>query len=151
VVSVAKAELIDELPQERLDREAREQREYMEWLKGLRVIPEENRTVEQKRALQHVHLPIARDRFDLDDIGIGRHHGYYFPASPVHEPFASLFAKKPEFALGLIRDLVNHATKGWHQIQLITATAWGRQFPWFFSFRGGSRNSGAIGTFTTGA
>ena len=99
-------------------------------------MPEEDRTEEQKRALQHVHFPIGRDRIVLDDIGISRHHNYYFPASPIHEPFASLFAKKPEAALGLIRDLANHATKGWHQVQLLNRNRMGTpipvvlEFPW---------------------
>ena len=136
VVAVAKAELMEELPQERLNREEREQQEYAERLKRLRAIPEKDRTEEQKRALQHVFFPAERSRIDLDNIGIDRHHRFYFPASPIHEPFASLFAKKPESALGLVRDLANHATKGWHQTQLLNRNRMGTpipvvvEFPW---------------------
>ena len=136
VVAVAKAELIEELPQDRLDREEREQEDYYEWLNGIRAIPEEDRTEDQKRALEHVNLPMGRYRVDLDDIGIHRHHSYYNPASSIHEPFASLFIKKPEAALGLVRDLTNHATKGWHQVQLLNRNHMGTpipvvlEFPW---------------------
>ena len=136
VVAVAKAELIKELPRDRLDREEREQEDYFEWLNGIRAIPEEDRTEDQKRALEHVNLPMGRDRVDPDDIGIHRHHSYYNPASPIHEPFASLFAKKPEAALELVRDLINRATKGWRQVQLLNRSRMGTpipavlEFPW---------------------
>ena len=136
VVAVAKADLMEELPQDRFDREEREHRDYIEWLKRLRAIPEEERTEKQKRSLQHVHLPMERGRIDHDGIGIAKHHNYYFPSSPIHEPFASLFAKKPEVALGLVCDLTNHATKGWHQVQLLNRSRMGTpipvvlEFPW---------------------
>jgi hypothetical protein len=138
VVAVAKAELMEELPRERIEREAREKEEYFERIERLRAIPEEERTQEQKRALQNVSLsfPFGRDRIDLDDIGIAKHHNYYFPVSAIHEPFASLFAKKPESALGLVRDLANHVTEGWHQVQLLNCKRMGTpipvvlEFPW---------------------
>jgi hypothetical protein len=136
VISLAKAELLDELPQDELDREKREREEYFEWLKQLRSIPVEKRTEQQKRALQHVSIPSSGDRLGLDDIGIRRHQTYYFPVSPIHEPFASLFATKPEAALSLIRDVLNHATKGWRQVQVLDQDRRGTpipvvlEFPW---------------------
>lgn len=139
VVAVAKAELIEELPQERIDREMRKKREYAAWLKRLRAIPEEERTDEQKRALQHVDLSMGSNRIDHDDIGIARHHNYYFPASPIHEPFVSLFAKKPEAALGLVRDLTNHATKGWRQVQLLNRNRMGTPIPVLLEFPWGKQ------------
>jgi len=136
VAAVAKAELMEELPQERIDREVRKEEEYFEWLKRLHAIPEEERTEKEKLTLQHVHFPMGRGGIDHDDIGIDKHHNYYFPSSPIHEPFASLFAKEPEVALGLVRDLINHATRGWHQIQLLNRDVMGTpifvvlDFPW---------------------
>ncbi|WP_193557291.1 AAA family ATPase [Microvirga pakistanensis] len=137
VVAVAKAELIEELPQDRLDREEREYREHVEWLEQLRAIPEQDRTMKQILALQGPHFPIkGRNRIDLDDIGIDRHSFYYHPTSPLHEPFAGLFAKRPEAALALIHDLANHATKGWRQVQLLNRDSMGTpvpvilEFPW---------------------
>jgi hypothetical protein len=136
VVAVAKAELIEELPQDKVDREAREHRARVERLRRLRSIPENERTENQKRALEHVYFPSGRDRIDLEDIGIDRHHNYYFPVSALHEPFASLFARKPVAALGLVRDLANHATKGWRQVHLLNRERMGTpipvklEFPW---------------------
>jgi ATPase family protein associated with various cellular activities (AAA) len=136
VVAVAKAELMEELPRDRLDREEREYREYAERLKRLRAIPEEERTEEQTRALEYVSFPIGHDAIDHDEIGIDRYHNYYFPASPLHEPFASLFTKIPAVALGLARDLINHATQGWHQVQFLNCDRMGTpipvvlEFPW---------------------
>jgi ATPase family associated with various cellular activities (AAA) len=136
VVAVAEAELMEELPQERFDRQRREEREHYEWLEKLRAIPEADRTPQQHRALESVFFPIGMERFDLDDIGINRHYNYYFPASALHEPFASLFAKKPESALRLVRDLSNHAVKGWRQIlnlnrrEMGTPLPVGIEFPW---------------------
>ena len=119
VVAVSKAELMEELPQDRYDREKRGHREYAERLKRIRAIPENERTEDQKRTLQHMYSPIGSNSYDLEDVGIDRHLNYYYPPSALHEPFASLFAKKPEAALSLVRDLANHATKGWHQVQLL--------------------------------
>lgn len=141
VVAVAKAELMEELPRERIDRKAREQEEYFEWLARLRAIPEEERTQQEKRALQNVSLSFLRgsDRSDLDDIGIAKHHNYYFPASPIHEPFASLFTKKPKAALELVRDLTNRATEGWHQVQLLSSERTGRPIPVVVKFPWGNQ------------
>ena len=136
VVTVAKAELMEELPQDRYDREKREHRKYAEWLQRIRAIPENEQTEAQKRALQHISLPIGRDSYDLEDVGINQHHRYYYPPSALHEPFASLFTKTPDAALSLVRDLVNHATKGWRQVQLLNRKRMGTpipvtvEFPW---------------------
>jgi hypothetical protein len=136
VASVAKAELMEELPQDTADRVRREEEARREWITRLRAIPEADRTLQQKRALESVYFPIGHDRIDLDDIGINRHHNYYFPPSPLHEPFASLFAKTPDTALRLVRDLSNHATKGWRQVHSLNRGRMGTplpvtlEFPW---------------------
>ena len=136
VVAVAKAELMKELPQDRYDRERRERREYAERLKRIRAIPENERTEDQKHTLQHMYFPIGRTSYDRKNIGIDQYHNYYYPPSALHEPFASLFAKTPEAALSLVRDLANHATKGWHQVQLLNRKRMGTpihvtvEFPW---------------------
>jgi hypothetical protein len=87
-------------------------------------------------ALQPAFFPMGSDRYDLDDIGIERHNNFYFPTSALHEPFKSLFANKPEVALRLVRNLANHATKGWRQIHSIRRKEIGTpipvsvEFPW---------------------
>ena len=136
VITVAKAELMEELPQDRYDREERQHQEYAERLERIRSIPEDERTKDQKRSIQYQHFPIVRGSYDPEDVGITQHHQYYHPPSALHEPFASLFAKTPEAALSLVRDLANHATKGWHQNQLLYRERMGTpipvivEFPW---------------------
>jgi hypothetical protein len=138
VVAVGKAELMEELPQDKADREEREYKEHIEFLNCLRAIPEKDRTEKQNDALNSDCFLIAHASHDrnLDNFGIDRHHSYYYPSSALHEPFATLFVKKPEAALGLVRDLANHATKGWHQVQLLNRQRMGTpipitlEFPW---------------------
>ncbi|MEO5329276.1 MAG: AAA family ATPase [Magnetococcus sp. THC-1_WYH] len=134
VVAVAKAELIKELPQDRLDRKKREDQNRIERLKLLRSIPEENRTEKQKRALEFMPIPSMSYQPDPNDIGIDRHHRYYFPVSPLQEPFATLFSKCPDIAIGLVRDLINHATKGWRQVQLFKRGRMGTPIPLVINF-----------------
>jgi hypothetical protein len=139
VVDVAKAELMEELPRERVDREENEYRERIEQLRRLRAIPEEERTEEQERALQYASFPTRYDPIEFDEIGIDQFHSYYFPVSALHEPFASLFAKKPEVALGLVRDLINHATEGWHQVHLLGGDDMGTPIPVVLEFPWGTQ------------
>ena len=134
VVALARAELMKELPQDRIERKKREERDYFEWLKCIRAIPEKDRTKNQRRALKHVHFPTWIERVDLDDIGIEQLHQSYYPTSALHEPFASLFTKNPEAALGLVRDLANHATKGWRQVYDIDRNRMGTPIPVVLDF-----------------
>ena len=140
VVAVAKAELMEELPQDKVEREERKHREHVEYLKRLRAIPEKDRTDKQEQALNTSFFPIGRGSYDLDDFGIDRHHSYYFPTSALHEPFATLLTKKPEAALGLVRDLANHATKGWHQLQLMNRQVMGTPIPVTLKFPWGEQH-----------
>src|SRR5580704_3125316 len=136
IVAVAKAEILGELPKDKADREEREHRESIERIARIRAIPESKRTEDEQRALDCHFYPIGADRYDVDDIGIERHHSYYYPPSALHEPFATLLSKKPEAGLGLIRDLANQATEGWHQVHLIDCRRLGTpipvrlKFPW---------------------
>ena len=136
VADLAEAELLEELPEDKLIREQKEREEHYKRLEELRAIPEEKRTRNQNLALQSAFFPIGSDRYDLDDIGIERHNNFYFPTSALHEPFKSLFANKPDVALRLVRNLANHATKGWRQIHSINRKKMGTpipvsvEFPW---------------------
>jgi hypothetical protein len=136
VADLAEAELLEELPEDKLIRERKEREDHYKRLEELRAIPEEKRTRKQTLALQPAIFPIGNDRYDLDDIGIERHNSFYFATSALHEPFKSLFANKPDVALRLVRNLVNHATKGWRQIhsinrkQMGTPIAVSVEFPW---------------------
>lgn len=130
IVAVAKAQIMEELPQDRDEREKREHDEYLERLRRVREIPQKDRTEAQRNSLENSHFhPIGMDRHDLDDIGISRHDNYYFPGSALHEPFATLFAKRPDVGRALVRDLANHATSGWKQIHAINVHQIGTPLP----------------------
>ena len=136
LVDLAKAEMLEELPQARFDREQRECEQQAARRKALRAIPESERTPKQQSALDHFFFPLGRERPDLENIGITRHHGFYTDPSALHEPFASLFSKASSFAQVLVRDLANQAVTGWRQVHAINAESMGTplpltlQFPW---------------------
>lgn len=130
IVAVAKAQIMEELPQDRAEREEREQDEHFDRLRSIREIPEKDRTETQRKFLENTHFhAIGMDRYDLDDIGISRHDNYYFPGSALHEPFVTLFAKRPDLGRALVRELANHATTGWRQIHSINAHQMGTPLP----------------------
>ncbi|NKA92043.1 hypothetical protein GO283_00587 [Ralstonia solanacearum] len=120
LAAVTKAEILEELPQDKVDRERARERERSERLRRIREKPENERTEGEKKALQHFHLPISSSGSIDDDIGIDRHHSYYYPVSALQEPFASLFSERPNVALQLVRDVANHATTGWRQVQKLS-------------------------------
>jgi hypothetical protein len=57
---------------------------------------------------------------DHHEMSISEHKGNYFPASPLREPFASLFEKAPDQALSLVRGLTNHAVTAWRQLNTLS-------------------------------
>ncbi|WP_234642412.1 AAA family ATPase [Allorhizobium ampelinum] len=136
LAAVTKAELQQELPQDHLDREKREQRAHAHWIRRIRDKPESERTENEKQALEHqsFHIPHSYGGLGREEIGIDRYHNYYYPVSATHEPFASLFGRKPDVALQLVRDLANHGTTGWRQIANITRHQHGTPIPVTISF-----------------
>jgi hypothetical protein len=143
IVAVAKAEIMEELPQNCLDREEREQQEQIEYLSKLRAKPTHELTEQEQRFLHapHMFMSISSRAPDLDDIGINRCFNYYYPPSALHEPFASLFRLKPDVALAFVNELANHAVEGWRQVHSIDPRMgkplpvtvefpWGRQDFW---------------------
>lgn len=139
VADLAEAELMDELPEDELIRKEKEREGSYKSLEALRAVPKDKLTESQKRMLDHPSFfhSIGSDRYDLDDIGIQRHNNFYFPASALHEPFKSLFAAKPDVALRLVRNLANHATKGWRQIHSINRNRMGTPIPVSVEFQWG--------------
>ena len=112
---MAKAELMEELPKDRVERRRREREAVFAALRRIREKPEAERTPEEQRAVSFPHLPVGEDRADHDDIGIKRYERYYSAPSALHQPFAALFRTTPEIAVALVRDLANHAVEGWRQ------------------------------------
>ncbi|WP_404936840.1 AAA family ATPase [Pseudomonas sp. JDS08PS003] len=141
IVTLAKSELLEELPGDRFAREEEENQKRMERRKAIRAIPEADRTHKQQQLLDHAFYSLGQQLPGLDDIGIRKYHVFYTDTSALHEPFASLFAHAPDSALELIRDMANHAVKGWRQVHalrgdmktplpVIVEFPWGKQTFW---------------------
>jgi hypothetical protein len=141
LAAVTKAELQQELPQDHIDRENREHRERVNRIERIRAKPESERTESETRTLEHIpfHIPRSYNGLGREEIGIDGHHSFYYPVSAMHEPFASLFNRKPEVALELVRDLSNRATTGWRQIANIAGHRNGTPIPMEISFTWGKQ------------
>ena len=135
LAELARAELQEELPEEKRLRELKRQEEYFKRRAELNAIPEEKRTQKHQAALYPSSF-LRSEKYDLDDIGIDRHHNAYYPSSALQEPFKSLFENSPAVAISLVSDLANRATTGWRQVHAINKNQMGTplavtvQFPW---------------------
>ncbi|MFZ1744676.1 MAG: hypothetical protein WAU17_02055, partial [Nitrospirales bacterium] len=67
-------------------------------------------------------------------------HQGYFPASPLREPFHSLFKLAPNIALDLVRDISNHAITTWQQLHNLDFERRGNPIPVKLSFPWGNQN-----------
>ena len=138
LAELVRVEVIKELPKDKKERKEREDRERHGWLRAIREKPEAERTPNEQRALEHRSMFIAggEDRYELDDVGIDRHHSSFYPAAAGHEPFDTLFKEAPAAALKLVRDLSNHASRGWLQVHELRRRKHGTplplevEFPW---------------------
>ncbi len=142
LAKVARRWFLQELPGDSMARWGKEDHEQEELLKRAAAIPPEQRTWSDNMTLESPN--IGRDSFsrhDWDRLSIGADHHGYFPASPLREPFHSLFQREPEAALALVRDIVNHAMTAWRQLHrpggrhgtplpLVLAFPWARQEFW---------------------
>jgi hypothetical protein len=136
LAQLVRAEVIEELPKDKMEKERRNREAHYRRLTEIRAKPEEQRSEMEKRALEIVPFYGGDDRYDFHNIGIDYHHGSYYPPTPLHQPFASLFQSAPSVARALVRDLANHATTGWRQVCEINAREHGTplpldlEFPW---------------------
>jgi hypothetical protein len=129
LVMLACAELLETLPMDEIEQERRDSEQYSQLIKQIRDKPEEERSAHERRILAAPHLLKGAKTYDLDDLGIDRSHPAYFPPSPLHEPFGSLFRAAPDLARALVRDLANHAMEAWRQIHEINKPFRGTPIP----------------------
>ncbi|TAM35222.1 MAG: ATP-binding protein [Rhodanobacter sp.] len=153
LAQVARRWFMRELPDDASARWHREACEERRRRKEAEATPLESRSRLDMLAL--ASPPIMHHAFshhDWDRLSIGGDHQGFFPASPLREPFHSLFMHDPATALALIRDVTNHATTAWCQLHrhchgsatplpLVLAFPWGRQEFWgddghYYWFRG---------------
>ena len=131
LADLARAKLLKTLPKDEIFEEEERQRRTLEYLARARAKPESERTEAEVRALdvEPFGLFDHRREYDLRELAIENHRPAYFPASPLHEPFASLFRSSPDIARALVRDLGNHATIAWRQIHELDPRRRGTPIP----------------------
>ena len=105
VVELMLADVIDELPAEVAAR------------------PDDLRMLSRSFSVHDWHAMAIRDM-----------GGEFFPASPLREPFASLFQAAPAEALALVRGITNHAITAWRQLHDLTRGQQGTPIPLVLDF-----------------
>lgn len=126
LVDITLAHLKEELPQARLEREQEEERQALEHMRRDRTRPRGPMILRGS----------SFNRFSWDDLALESDRGKYFPASPLREPFRSLFELASVEALALVQELSNHAMTAWRQLHRIdperraTPLPLTMQFPW---------------------
>jgi len=118
LVELTLKHLIEELPDDKVAREKAELGEATERRKQIRAKPESERTESEKLALSGGFPFFGRDfsYHDWHELSINQVSRGFFPASPLREPFHSLFQSSPEEGLRLLRELCNHAITAWCQL-----------------------------------
>jgi hypothetical protein len=118
LVELTLKHLIEELPDDKVAREKAELEEAAERRKQILAKPESERTHSEKLALSEGFPFFGRDfsYHDWHELSINQVSRGFFPASPLREPFHSLFQSSPEEGLRLLRELCNHAITAWRQL-----------------------------------
>lgn len=131
LADLVRAEVFEKLPLEELEEERASRDAHYAQLKAIREKPEAERSSIERRILSSPSsfTMIGHKTFDHDDMGIDRHHRYFYPPSPAHQPLASLFAVAPDIARALVRDMANHATNAWRQVLEINARSMAKPLP----------------------
>ena len=153
LIELTRAELKDELPEDTETRWKREQEEEAKELERIRAKPENERDGFDESILSSLPIYSGFSHHDWTRLSIGRSHQGFFPASPLREPFASLFNYQPQKAVALVKEITNHAITAWLQlhkydhdrrgtpIPVAIEFPWGRQefwgdWPHYVWFRG---------------
>ncbi|WP_228258798.1 ATP-binding protein [Acinetobacter sp. ANC 5045] len=131
--------LLDELPKEHIAREEREHQRTHQYFQELLAKPENERTKEEqlkidRRALFFNQAPYQQiQSHDWDNLSIKYESRYFYPSSPLKEPFFSLLKYAEDNGLQLIRDLSNHAIQAWKHLCELSEQAplpTTIEFPW---------------------
>jgi hypothetical protein len=129
LADLVRADVIDVLPKDEIEAEDRKREEHFDRLKVVRAKPVNERTESETRMLAHpTPFIFGQDRYDLDAVGINGHQQAFNPASPLRQPFASLFEHAPDIARRLVRDITNHAVEGWLQVHEINRSRHGGRY-----------------------
>jgi hypothetical protein len=111
--------LLQELPDEQIEREHAERERDHARREEIKKKPEAERTQIEKHILSGMFSDIGGSTFSLSDwdrLSIERDYDTHSPASPLREPFHSLFKSAPDIAIALFNRLCNHAITAWRQL-----------------------------------
>ena len=141
LAELARAELLKALPKDEIAEEDKRRRRSREDLARIRAKASGDRTKAEKAALASMSMSAFQPRreYGRRKLAIEEHHRAYFPPSPVHEPFASLFRESPETARQLVRDMGNHATTAWRQMRELGRRGGGTPIPLDLDFPWGTQ------------
>ncbi len=120
-----------ELPEDRVSRERKERARSSERSKAALAKPPEARTRVEELAASGALSMLGGHSFGFHDWDALAIHdgGHFFPASPLREPFHSLFSNAPADALKLLRMLSNHAMSAWRQLHRLSYDDQGTPIP----------------------
>ena len=141
LVELTLKHLIEELPDDRVAREKSELEAAAEWRAQIRAKPENERTENEKRVLSG-GFPFFGHDFSYHDwnaLSINQVSRGFFPASPLREPFYSLFQSSPKEGLRLLRELCNHAIAAWRQLHRHSHDSPGTPIPLEIAFPWGDQ------------
>jgi hypothetical protein len=133
--------LLQELPADRVARERSERQRAAEHRKAILAKPESERTRHEKMALQGALISLGGgfSYHDWESLSVDRASQYYWPPSPLREPFHSLFRHAPDEALRLLNGIANHATLAWRQLHNLHHERRGTPIPVDVSFPWGDQ------------
>lgn len=120
LVELTLKHLKEELPDDKVARECKEMEESRKRRDEARAKPESERTERDKAILKsdgfsHFGFP-QFSYHDWSRLCIDHDTHNFWPASPLREPFHSLFKSAPDHAIKLFNDLCNHAMTAWRQL-----------------------------------
>lgn len=148
LVELTLKHLKEELPDDKVARERKEMEESRKRREEARAKPEAERTERDKAILKgggFSHFGFQQFSYhDWTRLCIDHDTHNFWPASPLREPFHSLFRTAPDQAIKLFNDLCNHAITAWRQlhrhiresprpgtpIPLVIEFPWGKQEFW---------------------
>jgi hypothetical protein len=138
--------LKEELPDERVIQSKLRYQKETNWRNDILSKPVADRTPQEQKFISMIGPPLdIFDDFTSDDwdrLSIHDDLSFFWPPSPLREPFYSLFKNAPDKALSLLRALCNHAMTAWRQlhcysqeqnrkpIPLELSFPWGMQMFW---------------------
>jgi len=142
LADLTRIRLCKELPQEREERHRQEAEMSAQWRREALAKPEAERTRRDELAIAGMFSRIGHSGFstmDWEDLSVDGDRMNYFPASPLREPFKSLFAHAPAEAIRVVTEVSNHAVTAWRQLHELDPRRQGTPIPLRLNFPWGEQ------------